>query len=75
MDKKTFTVGDNVSQGGSNVLQPMQNLSGITTQDGRVALRGNNQVMILIDGKQTAIIGFGNQNGLENIPSSAVDKI
>ncbi|MEQ9008508.1 MAG: carboxypeptidase-like regulatory domain-containing protein, partial [Ekhidna sp.] len=75
MDKKTFTVEDNVSQGGGSVLQSMQNLPGVTTQDGQVQLRGNDQVMILIDGKQTAITGFGNQNGLDNIPASAVDKI
>jgi len=75
MDKKTFAVEDNVSQGGGSVLQSMQNLPGVTTQDGQVQLRGNDQVMILIDGKQTAITGFGNQNGLDNIPASAVDKI
>jgi outer membrane receptor protein involved in Fe transport len=75
MDKKTYSVEDNVSQGGGSVLQSMQNLPGVTTQDGQVQLRGNDQVMILIDGKQTAITGFGKQNGLDNIPSSAVEKI
>lgn len=75
MDKKTFAVKDNVSQSGGSVLQAMQNLPGVTTQDGQVQLRGNNQVMILIDGKQSAITGFGNQNGLDNIPASAVEKI
>ena len=31
--------------------------------------------MILIDGKQTALTGFGGQSGLENIPASAIEKI
>ena len=75
LDKKTYTIEDNVSQVGGSVLQSMQNLPGVTTQDGQVQLRGNNQVMILIDGKQTAITGFGNQNGLDNLPASAVEKI
>ncbi len=75
MDKKTYKVENNVSQGGGSVLQSMQNLPGITTQDGQIQLRGNNQVMILMDGKQTAITGFGNQNGLDNIPASSVEKI
>jgi hypothetical protein len=75
MDKKTYSVEDNVSQSGGSVLQSMNNLPGITTQDGQVLLRGNNQVVVLIDGKQTAITGFGNQNGLDNIPASAVEKI
>lgn len=75
MDKKTYTVEDNITQSGGSVLQSMQNLPGVTTQDGQVQLRGSDQVMILIDGKQTAIAGFGKQNGLDNIPSSAVEKI
>lgn len=75
MDKKTYNIEDNVSQSGGSILQSMQNLPGVTTQDGQVQLRGSNQVMILMDGKQTAITGFGNQNGLDNIPSSSVDRI
>ncbi len=75
MDKKTYAVDDNVSQSGGSVLQSMNNLPGVTTQDGQVQLRGNNQVMVLLDGKQSAITGFGNQNGLDNIPASAVEKI
>ncbi len=75
MDKKTYSVDDNVSQSGGSVLQAMNNLPGVTSQDGQVQLRGNNQVVVLIDGKQTAITGFGNQNGLDNIPASAIEKI
>lgn len=75
MDKKTFSVDDNMSQSGGSVLQAMNNLPGVTTQDGQVQLRGNDQVVVLIDGKQTAITGFGNQNGLDNIPASAIEKI
>lgn len=75
MDKKTYSVDDNVSQSGGSVLQAMNNLPGVTTQEGQVQLRGNNQVVVLIDGKQTAITGFGNQNGLDNIPASAIEKI
>jgi len=75
MDKKTFSVADNISQSGGSVLQSMQNLPGVTVQDGKVQLRGNDKVTILIDGKQTAITGFGSQTGLDNIPASAIDKI
>lgn len=75
MDKKTYSIDDNVSQSGGSVLQAMNNLPGVTTQDGQVQLRGNNQVVVLIDGKQTTITGFGNQNGLDNIPASAIEKI
>ncbi len=75
MDKKTFSVEDNVSQSGGSVLQAMQNLPGVTVQDGKVQLRGSDKITVLIDGKQTAITGFGNQSGLDNIPASAIEKI
>lgn len=75
MDKKTFTLSDNINQSGGSVLQSMQNLPGVTVQDGKVQLRGNDKVMVLIDGKQTALTGFGNQTSLDNIPASAIEKI
>lgn len=75
MDKKTFSVDDNIGQAGGSVLQTMQNLPGVTVQDGKVLLRGSDQVTVLIDGKQTAVTGFGNQNGLDNIPASAIERI
>lgn len=75
MDKKTYAVSANISQNGGSVLQSLKNLPGITTQEGKVQLRGSDKVLVLIDGKQTAITGFGNQNGLDNIPASAIERI
>ncbi|WP_316817192.1 TonB-dependent receptor domain-containing protein [Pedobacter nyackensis] len=75
MDKKTFTLANNVAQSGGSVLQAMQNLPGVTIQDGKVQLRGNDKVAVLIDGKQNAITGFGSQTGLDNIPASAIERI
>lgn len=75
LDKKTYSVADNISQSGGSILQSMQNLPGVTVQDGKVQLRGNDKITVLIDGKQTALTGFGSQTGLDNIPASAIDKI
>jgi len=75
MDKKTFSVADNIAQSGGSVLQAMQNLPGVTLQEGKVQLRGNDKITVLVDGKQTAMTGFGNQTGLDNIPASAIEKI
>ncbi len=75
MDKKVFAVGNNISQVGGSVLQAMQNLPGVTVQDGKVQLRGNDKVAILIDGKQSAITGFNGQTGLDNLPASAIERI
>ncbi len=76
MDKKTFTVSDNISQSGGSVLQAMSTLPGVTVgQDGKLQLRGSDKVAVLIDGKQTALTGFGSQNGLDNLPASALERI
>ena len=75
MDKKVFSLENNVSQTGGSVLQAMQNLPGITVQDGKIQLRGNDKIAVLIDGKQNAITGFGSQTGLDNIPASAIESI
>jgi outer membrane receptor protein involved in Fe transport len=75
MDKKTYDLGQNISQSGGSVLQAISNLPGVAIQDGKVQIRGNDRIAVLIDGKQTALTGFGNQTGLDNLPSSAVERI
>ena len=76
LDRKTFNVADNLSQSGGSVLQVMNNLPGVTTsQEGKIQLRGSDKVAVLIDGKQTALTGFGGQVGLDNIPASAIERI
>ena len=76
MDKKVYTVADNISQSGGSVLQSMSTLPGVTVgQDGTVQLRGSDKVVVLIDGKQTALTGYGSQKGLDNLPASALERI
>lgn len=75
MDKKTFNLTDNIAQGGSSVLDAMKNLPGVTVQDGKIQLRGSDKITVLVDGKQTALTGFGAQSGLDNIPVSAIEKV
>lgn len=76
LDKKSFTVTDNVAQSGGSLMQVMQNLPGVTvSNEGTVRLRGSDKVSVLIDGKQTALTGFGNQRALDNIPASAIERI
>ena len=76
MEKKSYRVDDNLSQAGGSVLQAMSNLPGVTVgQDGKVQLRGSDKVAVLIDGKQTALTGYGSQAGLDNLPASAIERI
>ncbi|GAO42625.1 putative TonB-dependent receptor [Flavihumibacter petaseus NBRC 106054] len=74
-EKKVYLVSGNISQSGGSVLQNLQAAAGVTVQDGKVLLRGSDKVTVLIDGKLSALTGYGSQSGLDNIPSSAVDRI
>ncbi len=76
MDRKTFTVADNISQAGGSVLQALSTVPGVTVgQDGKVQVRGSDKVVVLIDGKQTALTGYGSANGLDNLPASTLERI
>ncbi len=76
LDKKTFTVADNIRQSGGSVLQAISALPGVAiSQEGKVQLRGSEKIVVLIDGKQTALTGYGGQTGLDNLPASALERI
>ncbi len=76
MDTKVLTIADNIGQAGGSVLQAMSTVPGVTVgPDGKVLVRGSDKVVVLIDGKQTALTGFGSQIGLDNLPASALERI
>lgn len=75
MDKKEFYLEDNFTQSGGSAIQAMESLPGITIVDSKVNLRGSDKIIILIDGKQSALTGFGSQSGLDNIPSSSIERV
>ncbi|CAG5010867.1 Vitamin B12 transporter BtuB [Dyadobacter sp. CECT 9275] len=76
LDRKVFDISKNISQSGGSILQALKNLPGVTAgEDGKVMLRGSDKVAVLVDGRQTALTGFGNQTSLDNIPASAIERI
>ncbi|WP_346856220.1 TonB-dependent receptor [uncultured Draconibacterium sp.] len=76
LDKKTFNLADNIAQSSGSVLDAMKTMPGVTVDsDGKVMLRGSDKVMILMDGKQSSLTGFGNQKGLDNIPAANIESI
>ncbi|WP_397445378.1 TonB-dependent receptor domain-containing protein [Polaribacter sp. R77954] len=76
LDKKTFSLTENIAQSGGSVMDAMKTMPGVAfDQDGKVILRGSDKVVVLIDGKQSSITGFGNQKGLSNIPASNIERI
>lgn len=73
LDKKIFVVGkDLLSQNGSaNDL--LNNLPAVTVSPtGTVSLRGNSNVLILINGRKT---GLTQSNALDQIPAGQIDRV
>ncbi len=76
MEKKTYQMEDMIAQSGGSVLEAMKTLPGVTVdQEGKLILRGSDKVVVLIDGKQSSLTGFGNQKGLDNIPAANIEQI
>jgi outer membrane receptor protein involved in Fe transport len=76
LEKKSFTIDNNISQTGGSLLKAIQNLPGITVDtEGKIYLRGSDKVTVLIDNKQSSLTGYENQKGLDNIPASNIERI
>ncbi len=76
LQKKSYDMSNNIAGSGGSVMDAMKAMPGITfDQEGRVILRGSDKVIVLIDGKQSSLTGFGNQKGLDNIPASNIERI
>ena len=71
-----FRLDEGPTQSTGSLLDAMKNLPSVTVdQDGKVSLRGSDQVAILIDGRQSSLTGFGNQRGLDSVSAANVEAI
>ncbi|QZE13611.1 TonB-dependent receptor [Halosquirtibacter laminarini] len=76
LQKKSYKLDQNISQSGGSVLKAMQNLPGVSIDgDGTVSLRGSKNVLVLVDGHQSSLTGFGTATNLDAISSSNIEKI
>ena len=73
---QVFRIDEGAVQSTGTLLDALKNLPGVTVdQEGRVRLRGSDQVAILIDGRQSSLTGFGSQRGLDNVAAANVEAI
>ncbi len=76
LDRKSYSMTDNIAQSGGSVMDAMKAMPSVSfDQDGKVVLRGSDRVIVLIDGKQSSLTGYGNQKGLDNIPAANIERI
>ncbi len=76
LDKKIYNIGKDLTSGGATVSDALNNVPSVTVDvEGAISLRGNENVRILINGKPSALAGFGSTDALRQLPAEAIDRI
>lgn len=76
IDKKVYDVDQNITNTGGTATDVLQNIPSVTVDvDGKVSLRGSENVTILIDGKPSGITGEDRSAALQQIPASMIERI
>ncbi|UNY97993.1 TonB-dependent receptor [Zhouia spongiae] len=76
LDKKIYNVGKDLTTSGGTVSDALNNVPSVTVDiDGAISLRGNENVRILINGKPSAMAGFGSTEALRQLPADAIEKV
>ncbi len=76
IDKKIYSVDDDISVRGGSVSDVLNNIPSIDVdQDGNISLRGDGNVTILIDGRPSALVAGDGQNLLDALPANSIERI
>lgn len=76
LDKKIYNIGKDLTTSGATISDALDNIPSVTVDvDGAIALRGNENVRILINGKPSAIAGFGSTDALRQLPAEAIERV
>ncbi|WP_158977647.1 TonB-dependent receptor domain-containing protein [Cellulophaga sp. L1A9] len=76
LDKKVYNIGKDLTTSGANISDALNNVPSVTVDvDGAISLRGNENVRILINGKPSAMAGFGSTDALRQLPADAIEKV
>ena len=76
IDRKTFNVGQDIMSQTGSVSELLKNVPSVQVDiDGNVSLRGSTNVMFLINGKPSALMGANRAAVLDQIPANSIEKI
>ena len=76
LDKKIYNIGKDLTTSGATVSDALANVPSIAVDvDGAISLRGNDNVRILINGKPSAIAGYGSTDVFRQLPADAIEKV
>ena len=76
LDKKIYNIGKDLTTAGATVSDALNNVPSVTVDvEGNIALRGNENVRILINGRPSALAGFGSTDALRQLPAEAIERV
>jgi len=76
LDKRIYNIGKDLTTSGATVSDALSNVPAVTVDvDGAINLRGNSNVRILINGRPSAIAGFGNTDALQQLPAEVIERV
>ena len=76
LDKKIYNVGKDLTVRGGTVSDVLDNVPSVSVDvEGNVALRGNDNVRILINGKPSGLVGLNSTDALRQLPAESIEKI
>ncbi len=76
LDKKIYNIGKDLTTAGGTVSDALNNVPSVSVDvEGSISLRGNENVRILINGKPSAIAGYGSTDVLRQLPADAIERV
>lgn len=76
LDKKIYNVGKDLTVRGGTVSDVLDNVPSVSVDvEGNVALRGNENVTILINGKPSGLVGLNSTDALRQLPADAIERV
>jgi len=76
LDKRVYNVGQDMMVKGGTMSVVLNNVPSVTVDpDGTIALRGNENVRILIDGRPSGLAGINIADALKLLPADSVEKV
>jgi outer membrane receptor protein involved in Fe transport len=77
IDRKTYNVGKDIQSATGSAGDLLQNVPSVDVDiDGNVSLRGNDNVLILVNGKTSTLMNSANRGmALEQMPADSIEKI
>ena len=76
LDKRIYNVGKDITVRGGSVADVLDNVPSVSVDvEGNIALRGNQNVRILINGKPSGLVGLSGPQGLRSLPAESIEKV